>query len=321
MGYNRQNFKNGQVLTAVCLNRMEDALCELMDKLDNPSGTSSTASALLVDILRNAIYSTDQSANITALENALGGGTDDPDVPDVPDEPDEPVVTTYTITRELINVTSSNNQNSVAEGAAYTATLTADEGYVLDNVTVTMGGVDVTTTAWKAATSSIIIANVTGNLVVAAAASKANIQSEVLEIVYSTNYPDTTTFEWEEGSSAQYVVAKQGTIVGGLLSIDYSIEECAGFNLNLYCFDTNGNPYKYARITNNEAGSVTPDWGDPGTITGFGTINSPCTVQIPDGCTFIGCMRRGGFTGTSVSTNDEFKRWAVSGGITFRVTG
>lgn len=36
------------------------------------SGISATAKALLITILRNGVYTTDQSANITALEIALG---------------------------------------------------------------------------------------------------------------------------------------------------------------------------------------------------------------------------------------------------------
>ena len=46
-------------------------------------GMSATASALLITILRNAVYSTDQSANITALEAALAtGGEEVPDAPE-----------------------------------------------------------------------------------------------------------------------------------------------------------------------------------------------------------------------------------------------
>jgi hypothetical protein len=48
-------------------------------------GLSATASALLITILRNGVYSTDQSANITALEAALAsGGSDEPDTPEPP---------------------------------------------------------------------------------------------------------------------------------------------------------------------------------------------------------------------------------------------
>lgn len=53
---------------------------------DQSGGLSSTASALLITILRNGVYSTDQSANITALEAILasGGGSDEPDIPEPP---------------------------------------------------------------------------------------------------------------------------------------------------------------------------------------------------------------------------------------------
>lgn len=59
-------------------------------------GLTATAANLLITILRNGVYSTNQSANITALQNALasGGGVepDNPDIPDVPDVPDVPVI-------------------------------------------------------------------------------------------------------------------------------------------------------------------------------------------------------------------------------------
>lgn len=51
----------------------------------NQSGLSDSAKTLLITILRNGVYSTDQSANITALGEALvspggsGGGEDTPD--------------------------------------------------------------------------------------------------------------------------------------------------------------------------------------------------------------------------------------------------
>lgn len=136
---------------------------------DQGGGMSATASALLITILRNAVYSTDQSANITALQNALASsGGEEPDIPDVPDEPDVPVVNTYTITAELVNVTSSNFATSVNENASYTATLTAYDGYNLDSVVVLMGGVDVTADVY--ADGVISIPSVTGNVEIIASA-------------------------------------------------------------------------------------------------------------------------------------------------------
>lgn len=79
--------------------------------------------------------------------------------------------TTYTITNNLTNVTNSNAAASVGDGDPYNATLTADAGYTLDSVTVTMGGVDVTSSVYNA--GSINIAAVSGNIVITASASAA----------------------------------------------------------------------------------------------------------------------------------------------------
>jgi hypothetical protein len=140
-------------------------------------GMNTTAVNLLVTILRNAVYGTDQSANITALANALtsnGGGEE----PDIPDEPDIPEPITYTITNEMVNVTSSNMAASVTEGASYTATLTAADGYEISSVTVTMGGVDVTADVY--ADSVISIPAVTGNVEIVASAVEMQTEPELI---------------------------------------------------------------------------------------------------------------------------------------------
>lgn len=145
--------------------RAENAVGSLQDP--NNAGLNETATTLLVTILRSGVYSTDQSANITALEAALGssGGSGDSGGDS---GGDEPVVTTYTITAELANVTSSNGAASVTEGASYTATLTAADGYEISAVTVLMGGVDVTNTVY--ANGIISIPAVTGTVVITATA-------------------------------------------------------------------------------------------------------------------------------------------------------
>lgn len=77
------------------------------------------------------------------------------------------------ITNSLTHVTSSNATVSVEDGAAYTATLTAESGYTLGEVTVKMGEVDITATAYNADTGVISIAAVTDNVVITANATKA----------------------------------------------------------------------------------------------------------------------------------------------------
>ena len=93
-------------------------------------------------------------------ENPGGGGG----------APVEPM--TYTITNTLTNVTTSNSANSIKENSSYTATLTANDGYNLDTVTVTMGGADITSSVVSG--NTITISSVTGNIVITASATKAS---------------------------------------------------------------------------------------------------------------------------------------------------
>ena len=79
--------------------------------------------------------------------------------------------TTYTITNNLTNVSNSNAAASIGDGDPYNATLTAAAGYAIDSVVITMGGVDVTASAYD--NGDISIAAVTGNIVITASASVA----------------------------------------------------------------------------------------------------------------------------------------------------
>ena len=81
---------------------------------------------------------------------------------------------TYTVTRNLTNVASSNTANSIAENASYTTTLSPTGGYKkLGTITVTMGGVDISASAVSG--STITIAKVTGDIVITCAAVITNI--------------------------------------------------------------------------------------------------------------------------------------------------
>lgn len=81
---------------------------------------------------------------------------------------------TYTITRNLTNVASSNTANSIAENAPYTTTLSPTGGYKkLGTITVTMGSVDISASAVSG--STITIAKVTGDIVITCAAVITNI--------------------------------------------------------------------------------------------------------------------------------------------------
>lgn len=58
----------------------------------------------------------------------------------------------------------------VQSGKAYTAALMLNEGYWLISIKVTMGGEDVTATAWNEKKMTVSIPDVTGNIVITAEA-------------------------------------------------------------------------------------------------------------------------------------------------------
>lgn len=133
---------------------------------------NSTAKNLLQTILQNAVYTTNQSANITALISALGnneGGGGD-----------TPTVKTYTITNNLTHCSNSNTSTSVNENSNYAATITPSKSYTLTgaNISITMGGVDITSTAYNNGT--INIASVTGNIAITITATSSSSSSEMV---------------------------------------------------------------------------------------------------------------------------------------------
>lgn len=69
----------------------------------------------------------------------------------------------------MTNATTSNSATSIAKGGSYRATITAEDGYTISSVTVAMGGVDITDTAY--ADGVIAIAAVTGDVIITVNAS------------------------------------------------------------------------------------------------------------------------------------------------------
>ena len=71
---------------------------------------------------------------------------------------------TYTITKNLSNCSSSNTSTSITEGSSYTTSITANDGYVLSSIIVVMGGYDITSSVVNR--NNINIPNVIGNIAI-----------------------------------------------------------------------------------------------------------------------------------------------------------
>lgn len=93
----------------------------------------------------------------------------------------------YTVTNTLTNVARSLVAETVNEGESYSTTLSAEEGYVLSEVSVTMGGVDITAKCYS--NGNIYIAFVTGNIVITATA----VESAVTTYAITSNLVNVTS--------------------------------------------------------------------------------------------------------------------------------
>lgn len=91
--------------------------------------------------------------------------------PEIEPDPDEP--SSYSVTNSLTNCSTDNTAETIGAGESYSATITADNGYSLNSVTVKMGGSDITAFAWTLKGSSngtVSIDTVTGDIVITATA-------------------------------------------------------------------------------------------------------------------------------------------------------
>lgn len=67
------------------------------------------------------------------------------------------IPSTYTVTKTLTNVTTNSNDTEVLSGGSFYMDLTPSAGMVINSITVTMGGVDVTEQVFKAGVGEKII--------------------------------------------------------------------------------------------------------------------------------------------------------------------
>lgn len=144
-------------------------------------------------------------------------------------------IITRSVSLNLSHVTSSNQSASVEGGSRYTTTLTADTNYTLNSVSVTMGGVDITSTAYSSGTVSI--PSVTGNIVITATAVLAaqsitatytqsgtvydtdSIDSLKADLVVTANYSGGTS---ETVPASDYTLSGTLTVGTSTVTVNYA---------------------------------------------------------------------------------------------------
>ena len=145
------------------------------EKSDNGTGKNTAFCAVTIDLTEKIIYADCFGAG---YDRIVSYGT--------------AAVETFTVTNVLANANTSNGAATVLAGSAYSAVITANEGYKLDAVTITMGGTDITTTAYSGGV--VTITEVTGNIVITVT-TVSNVTYDVTNLVPTSQ---------EKGSTAVY---------------------------------------------------------------------------------------------------------------------
>lgn len=129
--------------------------------------------------------------------------------------------TAYTITNTLTNCTNSNIASNIEKNSSYIATISANAGYTLGDVIVTMGGIDITNSSYSNGT--INITSVTGNITIVANAELSSTGDKYLTCLSSTaldQYIDTGyTLSSEDEIEVKYsvpfgTVSQEHVIIG-----------------------------------------------------------------------------------------------------------
>ena len=108
----------------------------------------------------------------------------------------------YSIASTLTNCTINNNAKTIADGDSYSAIITANSGYELKSVTVTMGGQSVSVSG-----GSISIANVTGNIVITAVAEEKAVEPTYKNLLPSAIDTDGSSYNGGKGYKSGYKIS------------------------------------------------------------------------------------------------------------------
>lgn len=138
------------------------------------------------------------------------------------------VYTNYSITNTLSNCSNSNTKATIWSGQSYNATISASSGYTLDGATVsiTMGGIDITNTAYDSTTGEINIPLVSGNIVnnISAVSSGPVVDSTFGNNDWSTISQVSQTIA-SQNMSASDIYDTYGWSLGDTKSITLSTNE------------------------------------------------------------------------------------------------
>ena len=229
----------------------------------------------------------------------------------------------FSITNDLVNVTNSNTATMVAAGGSYSATLSSVSAAALScaDVSITMGGVDITSTAYNA--GIISIAEVTGAVVISAKVAEGytlydyikqtgNLQSNgsiITDIAMSTDYTFETAFQYN--SSNQYPIPVLG-VRYGTGKKEFALFVTPNTGKLGYWFNGTDTATSITNLVNNQKNSivVTPvgkssEYPNNATITSneveYNTTSTSTDVTFDPWLAFFGYGQSASTSGTSAN--------------------
>lgn len=123
----------------------------------------------------------------------------------------------------LTGCCSSNAATAVEDGAVYTTTLTPKNGYTFDTVRVSMGGTDITATAYNAETGVVSVARVTGDITITATASKPVTYTNVVPTAVDSSGASLPYQEGYNLSSSGDVQEENGFVTTGFIPLSGNV--------------------------------------------------------------------------------------------------
>lgn len=156
------------------------------------------------------------------------------------------ITTQYTITNNLTNCTNSNPSTTIAENSSYSAVITANIDNELIKVTVTMGGIDITSTSYS--NGNINITNVTGNIIITGIANNTSttLTFEKGGINYTTGLDEDSNFKLRSGFIE---VNGTTTLNCSNISIGTNGFVCRTYDKNKTFINSNPSQLTYKEIT------------------------------------------------------------------------
>ena len=257
------------------------------------SATSFTKSSAVFNISdwSNGTY---DKCKLKCVYTESGGGTTD---------------TYYTIAYTLNQATSSNSTTSIKKGSSYSTIVAAKEGYNIKNISVIMGGTDISNTAITG--NNIKISNVTGNITITVTTEEI---PETLTISNISNITQTEKTEFYiEYTTNIAVVKHEISWDGGNTFYDKTSEVTSNGNNHKFKHDNKGSAGNYSMVIR-----VTTAKGTTKTSNVFKvTLTSSAT---PDPITFTQYKRID--NGVIVDTTDDtyyttVNKIAVTSGKTY----